>query len=76
MAESVIKSFFPSQVASDTEKMSSEYGLRVGRAIQDEWFKSDSGTTRFRSNQNTFHNLRLYSRGEQGIQKYLSLIHI
>ena len=70
MAESVIKSFFPSQVASDTEKMSSEYGLRVGRAIQDEWFKSDSGTTRFRSNQNTFHNLRLYSRGEQGIQKY------
>jgi len=70
MAESVIKSFFPSQVASDAEKMSSEYGLRVGRAIQDEWFKSDSGTTRFRSNQNTFHNLRLYSRGEQGIQKY------
>ena len=70
MAESVIKSFFPSQVASDAEKMSPEYGLRVGRAIQDEWFKSDSGTTRFRSNQNTFHNLRLYARGEQGIQKY------
>ena len=70
MAESVINSFFPSQVASDAEKMSEEYGLRVGRAIQDEWFKSDSGTTRFRSNQNTFHRLRLYSRGEQSIQKY------
>ncbi len=70
MAESVINSFFPSQIASDQEKMSSEYGLRVGRAIQDEWFKSDSGTNRFRSNQNTFHRLRLYARGEQGIQKY------
>jgi len=70
MAESVVKSFFPSQVASDEEKMSSEYGLRVGRAIQDEWFKSDSGTSRYRSNQNTFHNLRLYARGEQPIQKY------
>lgn len=70
MAESVVKSFFPSQVASDAEKMSPEYGLRVGRAIQDEWFKQDSGTTRFRSNQNTFHRLRLYARGEQSIQKY------
>ena len=70
MAESVVKSFFPSQVASDEEKMSSEYGLRVGRAIQDEWFKSDSGTSRYRSNQNTFHSLRLYARGEQPIQKY------
>ena len=70
MAESVIKSFFPSQVASDQEKLSLEYGLRVGRAIQDEWFKADSGTTRFKSNQNTFHRLRLYARGEQPIQKY------
>jgi hypothetical protein len=70
MAESVINSFFPSQVASDQEKMSAKYGLRVGRAIQDEWFKSDSGTNRYKSNQNTFHQLRLYSRGEQSIQKY------
>ena len=70
MAESVINSFFPSQIASDQEKMSSAYGLRVGRAIQDEWVKSDSLTNRFRSNQNTFHRLRLYARGEQGIQKY------
>ena len=70
MAESVVKGFFPSQVASDQEKMSLEYGLRVGRAIQEEWFKSDSGDTRYKSNQNTFHRLRLYSRGEQSIQKY------
>lgn len=70
MAESVVKSFFPSQIASDQEKMSFEYGLKVGRAIQDEWFKASSGTTRFKNNQSTFHRLRLYARGEQSIQKY------
>ena len=70
MAESVVKSFFPSQVASDAEKVSPEYGLKVGRAIQDEWFKSDNGNVRYQSNQNTFHKLRLYARGEQPIQKY------
>lgn len=70
MAESVVKSFFPSQIASDQEKMSLEYGLKVGRAIQDEWFKASSGTTRFRNNQSAFHRLRLYARGEQSIQKY------
>lgn len=70
MAESVVKSFFPSQIASDQEKMSQDYGLKVGRAIQDEWFKASSGTTRFRNNQSAFHRLRLYARGEQSIQKY------
>ena len=70
MAESVIKDFFPSQVASDAEKMSQEYGLKVGKAIQDEWFKMDMGTNRYRTNQRNFHNLRLYARGEQGVQKY------
>ena len=70
MAGSVAKSFFPSQVASDAEKMSEEYGLKVGKAIQDEWFNLDSSANRFKSNQHTFHNLRLYARGEQPIQKY------
>jgi len=70
MAQGVVNSFFPSQVASDTEKMSFEYGLQVGRAIQNEWFSSNSGTNRYASNQNTFHALRLYARGEQPVQKY------
>ena len=38
MAESVITSYFPSQVASDSEKMSEDYGLKIGRAIENEWF--------------------------------------
>ena len=70
MARGVTNSFFPSQVVSDQEKVSWDYGLQVGRAITNEWFDGNSGVTRFRSNQNTFHALRLYARGEQPIQKY------
>ena len=70
MAESVINNFFPSQVVSDLEKMSYEYGLKVAKAIETEWFHTDRGSNRYRSNQNDFHNLRLYARGEQSIQKY------
>ncbi len=70
MAESVITSYFPSQVATDRVKASMDYGTKVGRAIESEWFTNDSGFTRFKSNQDTFHNLRLYARGEQGVQKY------
>lgn len=70
MAESVVKSFFPSQIAPDAEKIDYEYGLEIAKAIEQEWFKTDSGENRFYSNQTTFHNLRLYARGEQSIQKY------
>ena len=70
MAESVIKSYFPSQITSDREKASLEYGLSVAKAIEQEWFKVDSGVNRFYNNQNAFHSLRLYARGEQPIQKY------
>ena len=70
MAESVLKGAFPSQVVSDIEKVSQEYGLKVAKAIESEWFSRDSGTNRFFNNQNEFHKLRLYARGEQSIQKY------
>jgi hypothetical protein len=70
MAESGIKSYFPSQTVSDAEKLSYEYGLKIGKAIEQEWFNHDRGSNRYRTNQNDFHNLRLYARGEQSIQKY------
>ena len=70
MAESGIKSYFPSQTVSDAEKLSYEYGLKVGKAIEQEWFNNDSGSGRYKSNHNDFHNLRLYARGEQSVQKY------
>jgi len=70
MAESGIKSYFPSQTVSDAEKLSEEYGLKVGKAIETEWFNNDRSLNRYRANHNNFHNLRLYARGEQSIQKY------
>ena len=70
MAEQILKSSFPSQIASDAEKASQEYGLKVARAIEHEWFKRDSGATRFYSNRDEFHRLRLYARGEQSVKKY------
>ena len=68
MAESVYKNF-PSQVVSDLEKMTTEYGLKVGKAIELEWF---DGTLshRYSQSQRKYHELRLYARGEQSIQKY------
>jgi len=61
---------FPSQVVSDVEKISYEYGLKVAQAIEGEWFDQDNYTNRFIHGRNNFHNLRLYARGEQSIQKY------
>ena len=62
---------FPSQVVSDKEKLSQEYGLKVAQAIENEWF-NDSGynNNRYLTDTNNFHKLRLYARGEQSIQKY------
>ena len=62
---------FPSQVVSDREKLSQEYGLKVAQAIENEWF-NDSGynNNRYLTDTNNFHKLRLYARGEQSIQKY------
>jgi len=70
MAESGIKSYFPSQTVSDAEKLSYDYGLKVGKAIETEWFNNNRSSNRFRNNYNNFHKLRLYARGEQSIQKY------
>jgi hypothetical protein len=64
------KSAFPSQVVSDTEKASMDYGYQVARAIEGEWFGQGRPGNRFMTNWSNFHNLRLYARGEQSIQKY------
>ena len=61
---------FPSQVVSDAEKISYEYGLKVAQAIEGEWFDEDNQSNRHNSSKNDFRNLRLYARGEQSIQKY------
>jgi len=63
-------SSFPSQVVSDVEKASAEYGIQVARAIEREWFDQGRTNNRYQTNYNNFHQLRLYTRGEQSIQKY------
>lgn len=60
----------PNTLASDTEKSSTEYGLRVGRAIEEEWFRKETGTSRFNNNRDAHHRLRQYALGEQSVQKY------
>lgn len=61
---------FPDQLALDEEKVTSKYGLNVGKAIEAEWFKKEGGTSKYYSNRSTFHKLRTYALGEQSVQKY------
>ena len=64
------KTGFPSQAVLDVEKASYEYGLQVAKAVEEEWFKKDSGTNKYFVNKDNYHRLRLYARGEQSVQKY------
>ena len=72
MAESVVHNYFPSQVVSDAEKLSYDYGLKVAKAIEQEWYSNERNSehSRYYSLRNDYHKLRLYARGEQSIQKY------
>ena len=62
---------FPSQVVSDAEKASWEYGQQVAQAIEYEWFSQGrTNGNRYLTTWNNYNRLRLYSRGEQPTQKY------
>jgi hypothetical protein len=61
---------FPDLFASDKEKETVEYGLRIGQSIQYEWFRKDSNGCKFYDQRSNFHKLRLYARGEQSVGKY------
>ena len=66
-------SSFPSQVVSNEEKNSMDYGIRVARAIEGEWFRNyrgGAGMSGYATNYANYHSLRLYARGEQPVQKY------
>ena len=63
-------SIFPSQAVSDSQKRSSDYGLKVAKAIEQEWFNKDRGLGKYYQTRDEFHRLRLYARGEQSIRKY------
>jgi hypothetical protein len=63
-------SSFPSQIVSDEEKASLDYGIQVARAIEQEWFQEGRSGNRYVQSYSNFHQLRLYARGEQSVQKY------
>jgi len=66
-----INSAFPSQMVSEEEKKTLDYGLLVGQAIEYEWFRGGRvNGSRWNTGYQQFHNLRLYARGEQSVQKY------
>ena len=66
-----VNSAFPDQMVSEEEKKSLEYGLLVGQAIEYEWFRGGRvNGSRWNTGYQQFHNLRLYARGEQNVQKY------
>ena len=66
-----VNSAFPSQMVSEEEKRSLEYGLKVGQAIEYEWFRGGRiNGSRWNTGYQQFHHLRLYARGEQSVQKY------
>ena len=66
-----INSAFPDQMVSEQEKKTLEYGLLVGQAIEYEWFRGGRvNGSRWNTGYQQFHNLRLYARGEQSVQKY------
>jgi hypothetical protein len=61
---------FPTQLATDAEKASQEFGLKVGQSIMWEWFAKTGNNCRYYSQWIDFHRIRLYARGEQPINKY------
>jgi hypothetical protein len=67
---------FPSQLATDAEKASWEYGLRIGQSISYEWFAKTGNSCRYYSQWIDFHRVRLYARGEQPVAKYKSQLEV
>jgi hypothetical protein len=64
-------STFPSQVVSDAEKATWEYGTQVAQAIEQEWFNQGrTNGNRYLTTWNNYNRLRLYARGEQPVEKY------
>jgi len=61
---------FPSQNESFEVQKSSDYGLQVAEAIQNEWFKRNGASCRYYDQRDEFHKRRMYANGMQGTAKY------
>ena len=79
MAQS-INSHFPSQVVSDIEKMSYDYGMKVAKAIEEEWFKKDNTRNRYVANKVNASSVRpgevIFGKSVSGIKGYFATVKI
>ena len=55
MIRTSVTNNFPSQVVSDAEKSSFEYGMKVAKAIEYEWFNTDYAMSRYLTNMKVIH---------------------
>jgi len=66
---------YPNYLAPDEEKMTEEYGLQMGKAIEYEWwFRPENSQCKFFDKRDRYHELRLYARGEQDTKLYKDII--
>ena len=69
------QSGFPDHLASDEEKATDEYGLKMAKAIEREWFYRQNGLRcKYYDRRSKYHDLRLYARGEQKTDIYKKLL--
>lgn len=65
---------FPGSELSGLDKTSKEFGLRIGQAIQHEWFYRAGDSCRFYSQWSEFHRRRLYANAMQPTGKYKNMM--
>jgi len=66
---------FPNYLAPDEEKGTEEYGLKMGKAIEYEWFNRVNGNScSYYDKRQKYHTLRLYGRGEQSSDLYKKML--
>lgn len=69
------KRSYPDYLAPDEEKITEEYGLAMGKAIEYEWwFRPENSQSKYFDKRDRYHELRLYARGEQDTKFYKDML--
>jgi hypothetical protein len=68
MTETNKKVGLPDPFATNAEKKSKGYGIKVAKVIESDWFNGESGE--YAKRRDWIHNKRLWIRGKQDIKKY------
>lgn len=69
------KGGFPDHLASNEEKDTLDYGLKMAKTIEYEWWhRPDKAVCSYYDRRDRYHTLRLYARGEQSTDLYKQLL--